>query len=66
MRPRKERIRDNFSKSAANYDQYAHLQKKMSDFIFKLITKDHEKILDIGCGTGLLIGKIAEKYPNQK
>ena len=66
MKSYKDKIRESFSNSAARYDQYTDLQKKMSDFIFKLLTKEYETILEVGCGTGILAGKLAEKYPGSK
>jgi len=66
MKSFKEKVIYNFSKSAPNYDQYALLQKKMSEALFSLITKDYEKILDVGCGTGILVSKIAENHPRSK
>lgn len=58
----KQLVQKRFSKSAATYDQYAQVQKKMADdllreYVFKsinpLTAKKELTILEIGCGTGI-------------
>jgi malonyl-CoA O-methyltransferase len=51
----KHTIIRNFNKAAANYDQYATLQRKASDYLFTLISKNISKanlVIDAGSGTG--------------
>ncbi|MFA5839519.1 MAG: malonyl-ACP O-methyltransferase BioC [Candidatus Margulisiibacteriota bacterium] len=59
----KEIIKKNFSKSAASYDQFADLQRQMMGKVFSLVNKEYPAILDLGCGTGALVGMLADKYP---
>ncbi len=59
-------IRNNFSRNAAEYDDYAAVQKECAE---KLITsvgedKSFERILEIGCGTGIYTQMLREKFPD--
>ena len=58
----KQTIKNNFSKSAASYDQYADLQRQMMGKVLSLVDKEYPAILDLGCGTGVLAGMLAEKF----
>lgn len=60
----KELISRNFSQSAGNYEAHALLQKEMADELFaRVMTLKPKNILDIGCGTGYLANRLAEKMP---
>jgi len=59
----KEQIKASFSKSAATYDQAATMHEQIIDDLLALINGDFQKILDIGCGTGTMAAKLAEKFP---
>jgi len=49
-----QEIEKNFSKYAHQYDKNAQLQKFMAEKLASFLPKDTpEKILEIGCGTGL-------------
>jgi len=48
-----------FSKIAANYEEYSLLQKSAADTLIKLLEiGSGDDVLDLGCGTGNLTGKI--------
>ncbi|WP_330632625.1 methyltransferase domain-containing protein [Halocatena halophila] len=51
------------------YEQHSNIQKKQSDFLVFLMQKyssrrnvDADKVLDVGCGTGVLTAEIAEEF----
>ena len=50
----KNKVRNNFSRNAATYDDYAVVQRYMGEKLLEFIDKKiYKKILEIGCGTGL-------------
>ena len=62
----KQEIKENFSRSAAAYDDHASLQRRMADRLFSILTTDDLRlttILDIGCGTGYLAERLARTFP---
>ncbi|MGL5577314.1 MAG: methyltransferase domain-containing protein [Sarcina sp.] len=61
----KDDIKKNFSKGSKTYDDNANVQKAMIDHLLMLLPKkNYIKILEIGCGTGLLTSRLAELYPD--
>jgi malonyl-CoA O-methyltransferase len=66
----KQQVKFHFSKNASNYNQYAHVQRKMKDVLIEFAmqnTKDALKInniLEIGCGTGYLTHTLTELFPS--
>ncbi len=66
MADNKEKIKQSFSKSAGRYDRYAELQRETAGKLFVMLEGEYGRILDIGSGTGELVGMLAEKYPLSK
>ena len=63
----KDNIKKNFSKGSKTYDENANVQKAMIDHLVNnLPRKDYSKILEIGCGTGLLTAQLIALFPNAK
>ncbi len=58
-----DRVRLNFSKAADHYDILTRLQRNIADELLQKIEGLQPKqILDIGCGTGYLTGKIKDCF----
>ncbi len=68
----KDKLKKRFSKNAKYYDEYAKVQKKMADNLIKIIMDydidvyNVKNILEVGCGTGYLTGKLCKCFPNAK
>lgn len=66
----KQQVKLHFSKNASNYNQYAHVQKKMRDTLIDFMLKSSiypdkiKNILEIGCGTGYLTQALTELFPS--
>lgn len=66
MQPDKQRVASNFSTHAGTYEQQAAVQEHMAQRLMEALCGLHHaprSILDIGCGTGLLTGKLATAFP---
>lgn len=66
MKNIKESIRLNFSRSALTYDQEADLHNHIIEQLLQSISGDYQRILDVGCGPGELISRLAVIYPQAK
>ena len=66
----KQQVILHFSKNASNYNQYANVQKKMSDILIEFMLQNNKdrieikNILEIGCGTGYLTSSLIELFPS--
>lgn len=56
-------VKNNFSKNAESYDRYSSVQRNSARKLISGLTGgEFEKILDIGCGTGLYTGFLRERF----
>ena len=64
----KEIVKMRFSRSAKDYDAYAHVQKDMGDKLLEGVKKqkDIKTILEIGCGTGYITKALITLFPDAK
>jgi len=64
-----QKIRDNFSRSAGHYEKYAGFQAKLAQELLEEVVGAGYKaneILDIGCGTGWLLGQLKRFLPQSR
>jgi len=62
----KQAVAQSFGDAAHDYDQYAKVQYRVAQGLMHLcpnLPNDQPDILDLGCGTGYCLPKIAAKYP---
>jgi malonyl-CoA O-methyltransferase len=59
----KNRVAASFSKAAASYDHAAKLQRDVGSALLASLPDTMQgNVMDIGCGTGFIAGKLLEKY----
>ena len=59
-------VRRNFARAAAGYDAAAVLQREVASRMLErldYVKIDPERVLDLGCGTGLSLTALSERYP---
>jgi malonyl-CoA O-methyltransferase len=62
----RHRIRQAFSRAAADYEQVAVLQQQVADQLLERVSalvRDPARVLDVGAGTGRLTGLLKKRYP---
>ncbi|MBB6124824.1 malonyl-ACP O-methyltransferase [Sphingobium subterraneum] len=66
--PRMQRIRDAFGAAADRYDRHADVQRTVADVLADLARNQPlppaPRVLEIGCGTGLLTRRIRDLFPD--
>lgn len=63
-----EQIKKHFNKASKTYDEHCGLQQAIGDHLIALIGQHHSstaKIIDLGCGTGIVTQKLAAAFPHQ-
>lgn len=66
----KAEIKWRFRRSVDSYDENAHVQKRIVEHLAELAgeyyTAPHGRVLEIGCGTGLLTARMLQKWPERE
>ena len=59
-------ITTKFNIAASHYDRHSTLQREVAERLYDQISKAEfpKKIVEIGCGTGYLTGKLIQSYPS--
>jgi malonyl-ACP O-methyltransferase BioC/pimeloyl-ACP methyl ester esterase len=63
----RNRVRIAFDSQAAEYESYAWVQRRVVERLLALLTQVHpapRSVLDIGCGTGMLLRGVGEHFPD--
>lgn len=66
MKLDKSKLGSRFGAAAAGYDDEAHIQEQAAETLARMLSAESLKprrILDIGCGTGLLTRKLFDRFP---
>ncbi len=62
----KHDVKARFSKAARSYEKHADVQQRVADRLVSLFQLDPPptKILDVGCGTGILTARLVNRFPD--
>ncbi len=61
------KIKDNFSRAAHTYEQYADIQYSLAESLLQELKRENicpDSILDIGCGTGKFLAGMKKYFPD--
>lgn len=64
-----KRIRDNFSRAAIHYEKYADIQTTLAQGLLEEVGgggHSTQSILDVGCGSGWLLGELKRFFPRAR
>jgi malonyl-CoA O-methyltransferase len=61
--PDRAALSRNFSRAAASYDEHARHQRRIAARLCELLPGALRRILELGCGTGILTALLRERYP---
>jgi malonyl-CoA O-methyltransferase len=70
MKIDKQRVRQHFNQHAHEYDRYAIVQQEMAESLLQQLAplisapQQVQRILEIGCGTGILSERLLAQFPN--
>ena len=64
----KKRVARSFARALSSYDEQAILQRRVADRLLDLLAETAAprrpgRVLEIGCGTGLLTGRLVKRWP---
>jgi malonyl-CoA O-methyltransferase len=62
----RQKVRESFHRQSTDYDEYAVVQRRVVERLLALLQAEEPhpaRLLDIGAGTGRLLGRLRELYP---
>jgi malonyl-CoA O-methyltransferase len=59
----KEAVRRRFDRAAPVYDEHTALQQAMASELARWVEREPADVLELGCGTGQLTGRLRERFP---
>ncbi|HBA87560.1 MAG TPA: malonyl-[acyl-carrier protein] O-methyltransferase BioC [Geobacter sp.] len=62
----RQKVRDSFHRQATDYDRHAVVQRRVVERVVELLQAEQvapARLLDIGAGTGRLLARLTDRYP---